>query len=276
MLPPIASNFIAGKTNQKVKKIGEKLYQSHNIVPIVNLLGEHYEDSHKVRSTKTQYIELINIFSQSPAQFEISIKPTQVGSEIEYDNLYKNLKQITESAIKNDIFVWIDMEDQNHIVNTLKCYHELSMKYPESIGICLQANLKRTKEDLRIISRIEGSSVRIVKGAYSSQDVDTYETKEMVDDNMVDVINYALDNIDHRVAVGSHDDSIIENFTGDNYNNKLEIQMLKGVREDYQRELADDYEVHQYMPFGKEWKSYTYRRIRERPRNIFLIARNLI
>jgi proline dehydrogenase len=275
MIPPIASNFIAGKNNQDVKDTGKLLYSQKGIKPIANRLGEHYTDEHDIRTTKTQYIELIDKFSNSPVKYEISVKPTQLGSEKGYNELYNNLDYIVKKASENDIFVWIDMEDEDHIVKTIKSYHQIALDYPRSAGICLQANLKRTKEDIRIIGRIDGSSVRIVKGAYSSYDSETFETKDKIDDNMKQIIDYATNVIDHRVAIGSHDKEIIEDYTGDSYNDKIEFQMLKGVREDYQEELSDDYDVLQYMPYGEEWISYTYRRIRERPRNIFLIARNL-
>jgi len=50
-----------------------------------------------------------------------------------------------------------------------------------------------------------------------------------------------------------------------------EVQMLMGVREAAQFDLAADpdvdAEVYQYIPYGSKWFSYFYRRIRERKSN---------
>ena len=56
----------------------------------------------------------------------------------------------------------------------------------------------------------------------------------------------------------------------------FEIQMLMGVREDAQTELAREYPVYQYVPYGRKWFSYFYRRIRERRRNALFAARALL
>jgi len=56
----------------------------------------------------------------------------------------------------------------------------------------------------------------------------------------------------------------------------LEIQMLLGIRTDYQRALArDGYPVRVYVPYGTEWYPYFVRRLAERPANIWFILSNL-
>lgn len=276
MIPPIASRFIAGKTNESVNEISQELYNNHNIVPIVNRLGEHYTDEDKISESTSEYINLIDLFSENDAKQEISIKPTQIGLDYSTEIFNDNLEKILRKAVGNDIFVWIDMEDDKTVDDTIDAYKSMVHNYPKSVGLCLQSNLKRTQTDLEEISSYDGASVRIVKGAYSTPNVPSYERDEEVSKNMVSLIDYALDNIGHRVAIGSHDEKIIENYTNSSYNDKLEFQMLKGVREEYQVELAEKYTVNQYIPYGEEWISYTYRRIKERPKNITLVFRSLL
>ena len=56
----------------------------------------------------------------------------------------------------------------------------------------------------------------------------------------------------------------------------FEIQMLTGVREDAQFELAEECEVYQYIPYGSKWFSYFYRRIRERKSNALFALRAVV
>jgi proline dehydrogenase len=57
---------------------------------------------------------------------------------------------------------------------------------------------------------------------------------------------------------------------------KLEFQMLYGIRRDLQTELRDaGYPVRVYVPFGKEWYPYFMRRLAERPANLWFFLSNL-
>jgi proline dehydrogenase len=52
---------------------------------------------------------------------------------------------------------------------------------------------------------------------------------------------------------------------------------LKGVRDELKQQLVNDgYMVSEYMPYGEKWLHYSLRRLKERKRNIFLLARSLI
>jgi proline dehydrogenase len=58
------------------------------------------------------------------------------------------------------------------------------------------------------------------------------------------------------------------------YGTPYEIQMLMGVREDAQRDLAaEGVEVWQYAPYGDKWFQYFYRRVRERKENALFALR---
>jgi proline dehydrogenase len=57
---------------------------------------------------------------------------------------------------------------------------------------------------------------------------------------------------------------------------KLEIQMLYGIRRDLQQELANmGYPVRIYVPYGTEWYPYFMRRLAERPANLWFFLSSL-
>ena len=54
----------------------------------------------------------------------------------------------------------------------------------------------------------------------------------------------------------------------------FEIQMLYGVRRDYQRQLvANGLNMRIYLPYGSQWYSYFMRRMAERPANLLFVMR---
>jgi len=63
----------------------------------------------------------------------------------------------------------------------------------------------------------------------------------------------------------------------DEHGTDYEVQMLMGVREDAQRDLAaQGVDVWQYAPYGEKWLAYFYRRIRERKENVLFAARAIV
>ena len=53
--------------------------------------------------------------------------------------------------------------------------------------------------------------------------------------------------------------------------------MLMGIRDELKGELVNKgFAVAEYIPYGSQWLPYSVRRIRERKRNLLLLARSLI
>jgi proline dehydrogenase len=51
--------------------------------------------------------------------------------------------------------------------------------------------------------------------------------------------------------------------------------MLYGIRRDLQVQLVKEgYNMRVYVPYGKEWFPYFYRRLRERKENLFFVLKN--
>lgn len=272
MVPPIASNFILGDySSDEIVRRGEELSNNSNITPIFNQLGEHYTDKKSVNKSINKYHDLIDKIGESDEEIEISVKPTQIGLDISERVFHSNGTNIVKRCNKNNVFVWFDMEKFDTVEPTVNFYQYIADKYPNTCGLCLQSNLRRTREDIKNISDINGSKIRLVKGAYDVNE--RYCTKD-TDSSFKEYIEIATEYFKNDVAVASHDDDILQ--YAQKYEDDVEIQMLKGVREDKQRELSSEYTVKQYIPHGDKWFSYTYRRIKERPKNIFLIGRSVI
>lgn len=277
MLPPVARQFIAGKTVESAVETARDLADD-DITPILNQLGEHYDDEQPVEETVTEYEHLLDKLDAEDFDAAISLKPSQLGLDIDTALFEENAHHLVEYAVDSGVFVWFDMEASDTVDDTLSVYHDLVSEYPGHVGVCLQANLRRTPDDLANLTEYDGACVRLVKGAYKESESIAYTDKDAIDKQYSDLIAQAMQTMNGRVAVGTHHDEMINAalVKDQEYDTELEIQMLKGVRESRQHELATEHDMAQYIPYGDEWLSYTYRRIRENPQNLLFIGRAVL
>ena len=77
---------------------------------------------------------------------------------------YANLRALAVRAHATGNYLWIDMEQTSYVDVTLELTKRLKAEFP-GIGVCLQAYLYRTHDDLRALLD-QGIGVRLVKGAY--------------------------------------------------------------------------------------------------------------
>jgi len=276
MIPPIASNFVAGETPAAALDHARRL-NDRDVGAILNLLGEHYDNPAPAAADRDAYRDLVEDIAATDGDVCISVKPSQVGLDVGEATFRENLGAVVDHAAERDVFVWVDMEDHTTTDATLDAYEDLAREHEGGVGLCLQANLKRTTEDVKRLADVPGK-VRLVKGAYDEPGDVAYTDKARVNEAYRDLLELAFAEYDRGVAVGSHDPEMIEYATDlhDEYGTDFEVQMLMGVREDAQFDLAEDYEVWQYVPYGDKWLSYFYRRVAERKENLLFAARAVL
>lgn len=272
MLPPIASRFVAGETEAEALEHARHL-REQGVYSIFNLLGEHYHESEPAAGDAEEYRQLVRDIAGTDLGACISVKPSQIGLGIDESAFRENLGAIVEAARENDVFVWIDMEDRMTTDATLDAFEQFNTSYP-AMGICMQANLKRTGEDLERLAPLPGK-IRLVKGAYDEPADIAHTDRRAVNDAYKRHLEYLFTESEGTVAVGSHDPEMIDRAIElhDEYGTDFEIQMLMGVREDAQTDLARTYDVYQYIPYGDKWLSYMFRRVTERKENFAFALR---
>lgn len=276
MIPPIANKFVAGESPAQAIEHARRMNED-DVKVILNLLGEHYDERGPADEDAEAYLRLVEDIDTADIDACISVKPSQIGLDVGTHVFNDNLERIVEHAARRDVFVWVDMEDHPTTDATLDAYEKLAMANPGLVGLCVQANLKRTEEDLKRLSDVPGK-VRLVKGAYDEPKEIAYKKKEEVNRAYKEYLEFMFEEFEGGIAVGSHDPEMIEYATElhDEHGTDFEIQMLMGVREDAQVELADEYEVWQYVPYGGKWLSYFYRRVMERKENLVFALRAIV
>lgn len=277
MIPPIANRFVAGETPAEAIEHADAL-NDRDVKAILNLLGEHYQERPPADEDAAEYRDLVRDIADTDVEACVSVKPSQIGLDVGEDVFRENLESIIEAADDHDVFTWVDMEDHETTDATLDAFEDFARKYEGDVGVCIQANLKRTEDDLERLADVPGK-VRLVKGAYDEPAEIAYKRKERVNEAYRDYLEYMFQAFDGGVAVGSHDPAMIQHAADlhDEYGTDYEVQMLMGIREDAQTELAaDGVEMWQYVPYGGKWFSYFYRRAMERKENMLFALRAVV
>jgi len=275
MIPPIASRFVAGESAASALEHAAELDED-GVGAIINLLGEHYESREEADADTEAYLELVEHAASADIDACVSVKPTQIGLGVSEAAFRENAERVVAAAHERGVFVWFDMEDHTTTDATLDAYEALATEYG-NVGVCVQANLKRTPDDLERLAPLPGK-VRLVKGAYDEPEELAHESKAAVDAAYRDCLERMFRTFEGGVAVGSHDPAMIEyaaELHGE-HGTDYEVQMLMGVREDAQRELARDVPVYQYVPYGAKWLSYFARRVAERRENLAFAVRAVL
>jgi proline dehydrogenase len=256
---------------------------------ILNYLGEDNTEEERINRTTKEYSDLLERLHADQIDGCISVKPSQLGLCISYELCLKKLKAIINGAMRFRVFVWIDMESSKYTDDTLMLYLELFAHYPE-IGVVLQSALRRSASDLLHLMEV-GAKVRLVKGAYHENEQIAFVHHEEINANYIKLLemlfsrNYMNNNeVDNalKFAVATHDSKLIEYAIKLSKTAKIgiknfEFEFLKGIRDELKSELVEEgFRVAEYIPYGDEWLPYSVRRLSERKRNLFLLARSLV
>ncbi len=247
---------------------------------ILNYLGEENLEPILIRKSVSEYLMLPDLLNANNILGCISIKPSQVGLAINYELCLRNIYEISEHATKLGRFVWIDMESLRYVEDTISIYLDIFKKNRRT-GLVIQSYLRRSHSDLMHLVE-HGANIRLVKGAYSQDRINAFQTRREIDNNFSMLMRFMLDNLhpDEILAIATHDSKLVKEaisiLKGWEIKN-IQFQFLKGIRDELKRELVHKgFSVWEYAPYGERWFPYSARRIRERKRNIILLARSLI
>lgn len=239
---------------------------------IINFLGEDTLERNSIDEAVAEYISLMDLLKKKGVRGCVSAKPTQLGLAIDYDACLQNYRILAKKAKVLGQFLWLDMESARFTEQTITIYIELLKEYSD-VGVAIQAYLKRSASDLLHIME-QGSKVRLVKGAYHEGEEHAFSSKEQVDENYLHLLEM-LSKSGNFFAVATHDSDLVERAA--QLEGNMEFQMLMGIRDELKSGLvARNLRVAEYIPYGSQWLPYSVRRIRERKRNLLLLARSLV
>ena len=250
---------------------------------VLALLGENVTEADEADDVTRHYEAVLKEIGARDLDAEISVKPTQLGIDIGEDVVAANLERILSTAKEHGHFVWIDMEGSDYVDRTLDLYRAARSRHTDT-GVCLQAYLYRTAEDLAALLPIN-PSVRLVKGAYAESTKVAFPRKRDVDQNYLQLAQTLLDEIGSggvRAAFATHDGALIRRIQEEATQRGMtpgdvEFQMLYGIGTTSQEKLAaQGHEVRVHISYGTAWFPWYMRRLAERPANLWFVIRKMM
>jgi proline dehydrogenase len=257
-------------------------FKAQGIGSLLTRLGENVTNLAEAGEVVEHYESVFARVGATGLSSEISVKPTQLGLDIDAAGAYANLERLARAAAKAKCFMWIDMEGSAYTEATIDMYRRLRADHPRT-GIALQAYLHRTVDDVAGLLPLK-PAIRLVKGAYAEPSTIAFTAKREVDANYLALCVLMLPHVKQgklRLVLATHDVVLIERIT--RYAHavglepaQLEVAMLYGIRTDQQLRLArDGYVVKDLISYGDAWYAWYVRRLAERPANVLFAARQI-
>jgi proline dehydrogenase len=279
----VVTRFAAGESDDDAVLATRDL-QTDGFSVTLDYLGEDTTDRSKAALTTAAYVRILGRLADAglTADAEVSVKLSAVGQALPQDGVAvatDNAMEICSAAAVAGTRVTLDMEDHTTTDLTLETLAALRVDHPDT-GAVLQAYLHRTEADCRDLA-VEGSRVRLCKGAYREPDSVALQERADIDRSYVRCMKILLMGAGYPMFA-THDDRLIsigEALTRryERSRETYEFQMLYGVRREEQRRLRDAGErVRVYVPYGTEWYGYLVRRMAERPANLSLGVRAIL
>jgi proline dehydrogenase len=271
----LSSRYIAGPTLDDAVRVVRRL-NGEGKMATIDVLGEEITSPDEARAIAGAYHDVLARVDEEGLDSNISIKPTGLGLELDFDLCKENLEAVVGDALARGNFVRIDMEDSSTTDDTLRLYRELCEEGHENVGVVLQAYLRRTIDDAAGLS-----NVRLCKGIYVEPPSIAYREYEAVRANYVRCLERLLDQGSY-VGIATHDEYLI----GEALRlvrergldpSRYEFQMLLGVRPERGDELVRaGHRLRIYVPFGTQWWEYSIRRLQENPKIAGYIAADTV
>ena len=269
--------FMPGESAEDALAAAQRQFDTDAIPVTFTRLGENVQELSQAADAAGDYLRMLDRIEELGLDAEISLKLTQLGFDLDPDVTATHLSRLVDRSAALGRTCWIDMESTHYVAATVDLY-ERELKRSPHVGLCLQAYLHRTYDDIQRLLPAE-PSIRLVKGAYREPKEVAFQSKASIDESYLRLASHLVKGGARRIALGSHDTDLIARIaTALGGHDGFEVAMLYGIRTDEQRRLhAEGYRVRTLISYGPSWYPWFMRRIAEKPvENTLLALRNLV
>lgn len=201
-----------------------------------------------VLKNEREYIHLLGHIAKQKLDSDVTLKLHQFGVRVSLKEMSASVERVVKEAKHLGNFVWIDMELPSTVDATLNLYEKLYKKYG-NVGICIQAYLKRSEDDLKRLLK-HRVPVRLVKGFYKNSDFRTWRS---VTANYSKLMEMVLRE-SKRPCIATHDLRLIaraKKIMKRHHLKNAELQFFNHVRDSVAVGLAKEgFKVRVYVPYG--------------------------
>jgi len=259
-----------------------RLLAPRGIGTVLTKLGENVTTLAEAEGVERHYLEALGQIERAALPAQLSVKLTQLGLDVDRAACERSLRALA-ARVGDGSILWIDMEDSSYTDVTLELFRRVRGD-GASVGVCLQAYLRRTPADLEALLPLE-PAIRLVKGAYAEPPAVAHAKKRDVDAAYLVLATRLLERAaadKARPVFGTHDMRLVESIRARAAaagipQRRCEWHMLYGIRDKDQRTLAASGEaVRVLVSYGSAWFAWYLRRLAERPANVWFVVKNLV
>jgi proline dehydrogenase len=276
------SRFMPGESLEDALATAPAL-KAGGIGLVLTRLGESVTDAAEADAVAQHYLEAYDRIKATGVPAEISIKPTQLGLDVDAARCHAHVRALAQRAAARGNFLWIDMEQTRYVDATLELCRRTRADHA-NVGVCVQAYLYRTAQDVDALVAA-GAGVRLVKGAYREPPDKAFPRKRDVDANYLALAKRLLADDARRAGVrpvfGTHDPALIQAIAAHGAAiglepRQVEYHLLYGIQRAQQQRLARaGHAVRVLVSYGSYWFPWYMRRLAERPANVLFVARSM-
>ena len=258
--------------------------QQQGIATILTKLGENVTRDDEAEEVTRHYLDVLDAVHAAGLRAQISVKPTQLGLDLDRERCFANLARLVERADARDNFVWIDMESSPYVDPTLDLFRRARAVSPR-VGVALQAYLYRTAQDVESLVPL-GAAIRLVKGAYLEPASVAYPRKADVDENFYRLSCRLLAADAQRAGgllhIATHDATLADRLAAFIDAQRVPTSaygyaMLYGIQRQLQQRLVKSGRpLSVLIAYGEYWFPWYMRRLAERPANVWFVVKNIV
>ena len=226
--------------------VAAKAQEQLGIRTIFTKLGENLTRVEEAEEVTLHYLDVLDKVQAQQLQVQVSVKPTQLGLDLDRDLCYRNLQRLVDRAAARGNFIWIDMESSPYVDPTIDLFRR-TRERSRFVGIALQAYLYRTAQDIEALLPL-GSAIRMVKGAYLEPPSVAYPKKSDVDENFYKLSCRLLSGDAQQAGcllhIATHDPALVDRLGRYIDEHRVptasyEYAMLYGIQRPLQRRLVE-------------------------------------
>jgi proline dehydrogenase len=271
----VASRYVAGENLSDALDAVARL-NAEGASATLDVLGEDVTSREETKIFAEEYKRALTEIAGRKLDSNISVKLSAMGLRFDRGLALENFRQVAGEAKRRQNFVRIDMEDSSLTQATIDLFRSARQEF-DNVGIVLQAYLRRTQSDVAD-AIAEKWNVRICKGIYVEPPSLAFRDADLLRRNYAYVTDRMLA---ARIPLGiaTHDEAMVlealhsierHGCPRESY----EFQMLMGVTPALRRLiLGQGHRLRVYVPYGKSWKGYSLRRLKENPEIVRHILR---
>jgi proline dehydrogenase len=250
---------------------------------ILTALGENLTKPEEAEEVTLHYLDVFDRVAAAGLDAHISVKPTQLGLDLDRRLCERNLDRLLERADQRNNYLWIDMEYSRYVDPTLELYRRARAK-SQRVGLAIQAYLYRTEKDVESLLPL-GAAIRIVKGAYLEPPDVAFPKKSDVDETFyklcLRLMSPEAQKSGTLLHIATHDTALIDRLSAYATDHRVpvssyEFAMLYGIGVAQQKRMAaQGKRLRVLISYGEYWFPWYMRRLAERPANVWFVMKNL-